>query len=90
MYEAAKRQPHPHRCADGRTIADLSVEDLKKLNIAQLFFVAGRESEASYGDAYHRYHLYGAKQFEEYARKHLTHLFSERRLSFILDASKIE
>lgn len=34
MYEAAKRQPHPHRCADGRTIADLSVQDLKKLNIA--------------------------------------------------------
>ncbi len=80
MYEAAKRQPHPHRCADGRTIADLSVQDLKKLNIAQLFFVAGRESEASYGDAYHRYHLYGAKQFEEYARKHLTHLFSEKEI----------
>ncbi len=80
MHCSSKKQLFPHVCQDGRTIADLSELDLKKINIAQLFFVAGRESEASYGDAYHRYHLYGAKQFEEYARKHLTHLFSEEEI----------
>lgn len=80
MYEAAQRQSHPHVCRDGRTIADLTPLDLKKLNIAQLFFVAGRASEASYGDAYHRYHLEGAKHFASFAREHLTHLFSEKEI----------
>lgn len=80
MYESAQRQFEPHICHDGRTIADLTPLDLKKLNIAQLFFVAGRASEASYGDAYHRYHRYGAKHFESYARHHLTHLFSEKEI----------
>ncbi|CAM3378296.1 SdeA protein [Legionella oakridgensis] len=80
MYESTQRQSGPHICRDGRSIADLTPLDLKKLNIAQLFFVAGRASEASYGDAYHRYHLYGAKHFESYARQHLTHLFSEKEI----------
>ncbi|KTD06695.1 SdeA protein [Legionella gratiana] len=80
MYESTQRQLHPHMCRDGRTIADLTPLDLKKLNIAQLFFVAGRASEASYGDAYHRYHRYGAKHFASYARHHLTHLFSEKEI----------
>ncbi|KTC86221.1 SidE phosphodiesterase domain-containing protein [Legionella cincinnatiensis] len=80
MYESTQRQLAPHICRDGRTIADLTPLDLKKLNIAQLFFVAGRASEASYGDAYHRYHRYGAKHFESYARHHLTHLFSEQEI----------
>lgn len=77
MVKAAKETDKPHVCRDGRTIADINDTELKKLLIAQLFFVAGRESEASYGVAYHRYHYWGAKQFEEYAREHLTHLFSE-------------
>lgn len=37
MYESAQRQFEPHICHDGRTIADLTPLDLKKLNIAQLF-----------------------------------------------------
>ena len=77
MHQSALRQDSSHVCRDGRSIADLSALDLKKLNIAQLFFVAGRESEASYGTAYHRYHLYGAQQFAAYAREHLSHLYSE-------------
>ena len=77
MHQSALRQDSSHVCRDGRSIADLSALDLKKLNIAQLFFVAGRESEASYGTAYHRYHLYGAQQFAAYARKNLSHLYSE-------------
>lgn len=61
-------------------MAYLTPLDLKKINIAQLFFVAGRESEASYGNAYHRYHKAGADQFEYYARRNLTHLFSEEEI----------
>ncbi len=88
MHQSAQRQDSPHVCKDGRSIADLSDLDLKKLNIAQLFFVAGRESEASYGDAYHRYHLYGAQQFAAYARKNLSHLYSEDEI--VLYARSIE
>ena len=76
MHQSALRQDSSHVCRDGRSIADLSALDLKKLNIAQLFFVAGRESEASYGTAYHRYHLYWEQQFAAYARKNLSHLYS--------------
>jgi len=61
-------------------LAYLTPLDLKKINIAQLFFVAGRESEASYGSAYYRYHKAGADQFAHYARKNLTHLFSEEEI----------
>jgi hypothetical protein len=80
MHCVSTMQKKPFVCKDGRTIADLSPLDLKKLNIAQLFFVAGRESEASYGEAYHRYHLNGAKQFAACARKYLTHLFTEQEI----------
>lgn len=82
MHEAAKQQQSPNKCKNGQTLADLTDLDLKKLNIAQLFFVAGRESEASYGNAYHRYHLYGAEQFAAYARIYLTHLYSEEEIIF--------
>jgi hypothetical protein len=77
IHAAAIEQSHPHRCRDGRTIADISQEQLLKLNIAQLFFVAGRKSEASYSDAYQRYHYYGAYEFTQYAIDNLSGLFNE-------------
>lgn len=81
MHTSAQLQPSKmHVCADGRTLADLTPEQLKKINIAQLFFVAGRESEASYGDAYHRYHYYGAKLFTDFATEHLQHLFTKEEI----------
>lgn len=57
--------------------AHIDENELQKIMIAQLFFVAGRESEDSNTEAYHKYHEAGAKYFETYAGNHLRHLFSE-------------
>jgi hypothetical protein len=80
IHASAKMQENERQCKDGRTLSSLTPEQLKKINIAQLFFVAGRRSEASYGDAYHRYHLYGAQLFANYASKHLQHLFTPEEI----------
>lgn len=78
LQESAKEEQHSTGIYN--PLAYFSPEDLKKINIAQLFFVAGRESEASYSEPYLRYHKAGADQFAHYARKHLTHLYTEEEI----------
>jgi hypothetical protein len=51
---------------DGRTIADVTPEELKKIMIAQAFFVAGREGEESDNDNYVKYHELSKKAFLDY------------------------
>ena len=51
---------------DGRTLADVTPNDLKKILIAQAFFVAGREGEESDTKFYEKYHKLSRKAFLDY------------------------
>ena len=55
---------------DGKTLADVTPQDLKKIMIAQAFFVAGREDEASDSENYKKYHLKSRVAFLEYVDAH--------------------
>ena len=51
---------------DGRTLADVTPNDLRKTLIAQAFFVAGREGEESDTVNYEKYHKLSRKAFLDY------------------------
>ena len=53
---------------DGRTIADVTPEELKKIMIAQAFFVAGRDDEESALN-YARYHEQSRDAFLKYVKE---------------------
>ncbi|HCU5990995.1 TPA: SidE phosphodiesterase domain-containing protein [Legionella pneumophila] len=53
---------------DGRTIADVTPEELKKIMIAQAFFVAGRDDEASDAENYRKYHEQSRDAFLKYVK----------------------
>ncbi|HDV5711179.1 TPA: T4SS effector NAD-dependent ubiquitin ligase SdeA, partial [Legionella pneumophila] len=53
---------------DGRTIADVTPEELKKIMIAQAFFVAGRDDEASDAKNYQKYHEQSRDAFLKYVK----------------------
>ncbi|HGC5702288.1 TPA: T4SS effector NAD-dependent ubiquitin ligase SdeA [Legionella pneumophila] len=53
---------------DGRTIADVAPEELKKIMIAQAFFVAGRDDEASDAKNYQKYHEQSRDAFLKYVK----------------------
>ncbi|MFA1396397.1 SidE phosphodiesterase domain-containing protein [Legionella pneumophila] len=53
---------------DGRTIADVTPEELKKIMIAQAFFVAGRDDEASDAENYRKYHEQSRGAFLKYVK----------------------
>ncbi|MGX6641426.1 T4SS effector NAD-dependent ubiquitin ligase SdeA [Legionella pneumophila] len=54
--------------ADGRTIADVTPQELKKIMIAQAFFVAGRDDEASDLKNYQKYHEQSRDAFLKYVK----------------------
>ncbi|MFO2498651.1 T4SS effector NAD-dependent ubiquitin ligase SdeA, partial [Legionella pneumophila serogroup 1] len=53
---------------DGRTIADVTPQELKKIMIAQAFFVAGRDDEASDAKNYQKYHEQSRDAFLKYVK----------------------
>ncbi|ADG25447.1 SidE phosphodiesterase domain-containing protein [Legionella pneumophila] len=53
---------------DGRTIADVTPEELKKIMVAQAFFVAGRDDEASDAENYRKYHEQSRDAFLKYVK----------------------
>ncbi|HAT1847709.1 TPA: SidE phosphodiesterase domain-containing protein [Legionella pneumophila] len=53
---------------DGRTIADVTPEELKKIMIAQAFFVTGRDDEASDAKNYRKYHEQSRDAFLKYVK----------------------
>ncbi|HAT8178249.1 TPA: T4SS effector NAD-dependent ubiquitin ligase SdeA [Legionella pneumophila] len=53
---------------DGRTIADVTPEELKKIMIAQAFFVVGRDDEASDAKNYQKYHEQSRDAFLKYVK----------------------
>ncbi len=63
---------------NNKAYGHIDEKELEKIMIAQLFFVAGRQSEKSDWESYKRYHAIGAQAFEEYANKELAHLFSPK------------
>ncbi|HAT8809848.1 TPA: NAD-dependent ubiquitin ligase, partial [Legionella pneumophila] len=56
------------RFKDGRTIADVTPEELKKIMIAQAFFVAGRDDEESEKN-YAKYHQQSRDAFLKYVKE---------------------
>ncbi len=57
--------------------------DTDHLQLALLFYVTGRENEASFGqDNYLKYRQKSVDAFEKYVRKNLPHQFTETQLQF--------
>ncbi|HRE31102.1 MAG TPA: SidE phosphodiesterase domain-containing protein, partial [Candidatus Berkiella sp.] len=50
--------------------------ELKKIMIALLFQISGRESELNNGDKRSRYRQASANNFEKFAKEHMRHLFT--------------
>ncbi|WP_278043228.1 SidE phosphodiesterase domain-containing protein, partial [Legionella gratiana] len=66
---------------DGRTIADVTPDELKKIMIAQAFFVTGRDDEES-AKNYERYHEQSRDAFLKYIRENesslIPHVFNDQ------------
>ncbi len=61
----------------------LTSKDIDQIQIALLFYVVGRENEASFGNPeYLRYRQKSADAFEKYVRKYLSAQFTEAELQF--------
>ncbi|MGD9590906.1 MAG: SidE phosphodiesterase domain-containing protein [Candidatus Berkiella sp.] len=62
------------------SFANFSETDLLKTQIAQLFYITGRESERSYGEHYYRYQRASGENFKKYAQTNLTHLYTPQEI----------
>ncbi|HAT1597736.1 TPA: NAD-dependent ubiquitin ligase [Legionella pneumophila] len=52
--------------ADGRSLADVTPDELKKIMVAQVFFVTGREGQGSDPESLKKYHELSRKAFLNY------------------------
>jgi effector protein SdeA len=74
--KAKKRGDTLATAEDGRTLADITPEELKKIMIAQAFFVAGRDDEESTLN-YAKYHQQSREAFLTYVRDNLKSLIPD-------------
>ncbi|HHW4967293.1 TPA: SidE phosphodiesterase domain-containing protein, partial [Legionella pneumophila] len=62
---------------DGRTLADVTANDLKKIMIAQSFFVAGRLGEESDSENYKHYHKLSREAFMKFVTENKSTLIPD-------------
>ncbi|WP_115711424.1 SidE phosphodiesterase domain-containing protein [Legionella sainthelensi] len=85
MVEEARKAKLRGECLktfkDKRTIADVTPDELKKIMIAQAFFIAGRDDEESENN-YERYHEQSRDAFLKYVRENesllIPHIFNDQ------------
>jgi effector protein SdeA len=77
--KAAKRGEQLRPFPGNKTLADVTPNQLRRIMIAQLFFVAGREDEDS-GERYQEYHRKSRKAFIDYIKANKDQLVGKNKV----------